>query len=686
MNGLILQHEVENRLRFKHPMFREPSLDFAWLQAGLERLQGVDEVRINQHAASVIIHYSADHRSRQAIFDFLQAYDLDSAPRENSFPPKYPQLFPMLTAAGLISISPLLSKPALAVLTLLNITPALISGIATLFQRGVKIEVLDAIAVGLTASKGSFITANITTFLMRLGEYLERYTEHHSDALLRKLLQPEIGLAWVERQGELVQVSGDQIQIGEHVVVGPGEQIAVDGLILEGTAMVNQASVTGEELPVRKESMDQAIAGTVLEEGRLRIEARHVGEETTTARIAELMRQSLGQPSATQRLAEKQANQRVYITLGTGAFIWLLTRQTRRLESIFLVDYSCALKLGTPVAFKSGLFKAAESSILFKGAETIEKLAAIDTVVFDKTGTLTHSQLKVTDVKVFAEQWDQNKLLAVTASIEEHASHPIAEAIVRKAKEQSLNHIEHGEADYLVAHGMRCKLDGDTLFIGSRHYLEDHNNISFERQENLIDKLEAEGKTLLYIATTQSPVGIIALRTTLRNEAKQVVSRLHELGVEQVVMLTGDRISKANAMASELGLDWVYAEKKPDEKAGVINELKAQGKRIAFVGDGVNDGPALMTADVGIAMPNGAELARATASVTLLEDNLSLLPEALSITQKTMQLIKTNYQATVGINSVLLLGAAAGWISPVTTSIVHNSTTLGVLYRALKRS
>ncbi|HKL63345.1 MAG TPA: heavy metal translocating P-type ATPase, partial [Woeseiaceae bacterium] len=412
---------------------------------------------------------------------------------------------------------------------------------------------------------------------------------------------------------------------------------------------------------------------------------RHVGAETTTARIARFIDDSLEQSSETQRMAERLADRRVKLTLGTGGLVYLLTRDERRLASIFLVDYSCALKLGTPLAFRSGMYRAATDGVLLKGGEAIEQLAAVDTVVFDKTGTLTHSDLEVSDVVVLDEErWPRNRLLAVTASIEEHATHPIADAIVRKAREERLNHIDHGEVDYLVAHGMSCPVNGDTLLIGSRHYLEEHEGISFERFERRIRTLEADGKTLLYIGTRTEAIGLIALRDTLREDAAGVIDALRELGIEHFVMLTGDRRTRAEALARQVGIDEVFAEQVPEDKAGVLAQLRAEGRKIAFVGDGVNDGPAMVAADVGVAMSRGAELARATADVVLLEDRLGLLVEAVDVSQRTMRLIARNYRAAIGINTGVMIGAAMGRLSPVTAAILHNGTTVGLLLSALR--
>ena len=680
-----LVHETPARLRFRLALLADPLIDFSWLETWLEGIRGVERVRINRHARSAIFDYDGDPDTRAAIIRLLAELDRRRIPSGEADATGPAEIAPVVTTAVLLVALPFLSPKLRLLLTFLNISRTLFTGIDTLINRGIKIEVLDAIAIGLSAGRGEFATANITDFLMQLGGYLEKKTERQSDHMLRRLLKPEPILAWVERDGVLVQIPDDHIQAGERLQVGPGDKIPVDGLVLDGAALVNQAAITGESVPVHKEIMDRVIAGSLVEDGRLRIEARHVGEETTTARIARFIDDSLGQSSDTQRMAERLADARVYLTLGTGSLIYLLTRDQRRLASVFLVDYSCALKLGTPLAFKSGMYRAATEGILLKGGAAIELLAEVDTVVFDKTGTLTHSDLEVTDVIVLDERrWPRDSLLAVTASIEEHATHPIAEAIVRKAKEEKLNHIDHGEVDYLVAHGMSCPVNGDRLLIGSRHYLEEHEGLTFDGFQAQITALEQEGKTLLYIGTDDEPIGLIALRDTLRDDARDVLERLRALGVRHLVMLTGDHRNRAEAMAAELGIDEVFAEQVPEDKAGVIEQLRAEGRRVAFVGDGVNDGPALVAADVGIAMSRGAELARATADVVLLEDRLGLLVASVDIAQRTMRLVATNYKAAIGINTGVMLGAALGLLSPVATALLHNGTTVALLVKALR--
>lgn len=694
MTPTAILHETPNRLRLRLSALGDKGFHPAWLESWLESLSGVREVRINRPALSLIIGFDPAKTERDAVLAHLAAYRPDEAP---DIPPKsstVAEMAPMITSAAALAAMPMISNPLVRqALTLANISPILLEGADTLVRRGIKMEVLDALAVGLSTLRGEVYTANITTFLLALGEYLEQDTQRKSDRLLRDLLRPKPAQAWVERDGELVQISGDQVQVGDIVVVGVGETIPIDGRVIEGLALVNQAAVTGEDVPVRRENRQRVVAGSQIVEGRLRIEAKQVGADTTTARVASFIQNSLANRSDTQRMAEELADKRVWLTLATGGLVYAFTRDLTRLESVFLVDYSCALKLGTPMAFKSGMYRAANQGVLMRGGSAIEHLAEVDTIVFDKTGTLTHSELEVTDVVSLSQQaLSEDALLALVASVEEHASHPLAQAVVDAAKERDLQHISHGEVDYLVAHGLATDIDGQRIIIGSRHFLEEHHHISFAKHEPLLDRLADEGKTLLYVGALTlgragrhkaEPIGLVALRDTLRSETREALKRLRQLGVQQLVMISGDKISKAEALGNELGMDRVHGEVVPEEKASIIEALKAQGHKLAFVGDGINDGPALSVANVGIAMPKGADIARATADIVLLDDRLTAVADALEIAQGTMKLIKSNFNLAVGINTGLLAGAVFGLINPVMSALLHNGTTIGVLLRAL---
>jgi len=690
MHPPVILHETPTRLRVRLPALRDKKCSPAWLETWLESQAGVNDVRINLKATSVVVTFDPQRTDRSAILLRLRSYPPGQAPLAGAKATVAGEIAPMMTSAAALLAMPFLSSTQRRLLTLANVSPILLGGAETLLRDGVKMEVLDALAVGLATLKGEAYTANITAFLLALGEFLEHQTQRKSDQLLRRLLSPEPALAWVEREGELIQVAGDTVQIGEIVVVGVGESVPVDGRVVAGTALVNQAAVTGEDHPVRREQRHRVVAGSVVEEGRIRIEAQRVGSDTTTARVASFIQSSLESRSDTQRMAEELADKRVWFTLITGGLVYALTRDLTRLESVFLVDYSCALKLGTPMAFKSGIYRAATHGVLMRGGNAIEHLAEVDTVVFDKTGTLTHSELVVTDVLALgAKQLSEDALLALVASVEEHASHPLAQAVVDAAKERDLQHITHGEVDYLVAHGLSTDVENKRVIIGSRHFLEEHHAIFFAKYEADIDRLQDEGKTLLYVGAAahgkkkSSPIGVIALRATVRADAVYTLQRLRALGISQMIMITGDKRAKAEALAEALGLDAVHAEVAPEEKAAIIKTLQAAGRKVAFVGDGINDGPALSVADVGIAMPRGADIARATADIVLMDDRLTAVADAREIAARTMALIKSNFNVAVGVNTAVLAGAVMGWLSPVMSAVLHNGTTIGVLLRAL---
>ncbi len=679
-----LAHEVPGRLRLRVPALAQPETDAGFLESWLEAVCGVVSVRANRATRSVVVEYSGDRSVREAVLRRLEQFSPEPLPGLPEDSGLEAAIAPIVTSAASLAMLPLLPPAAQKLLTLAVVGSTLAKGADTLLDSGIKVEVLDALAVGLAAARGEVYTATVTGFLLALGEYLERRTEHQSDRLLRKLLRPEPAMAWVERDGELVQVPGDEVLEGELVSVGVGETVPVDGRVVDGAALVNQAAITGEDVPVRREPPKRVVSGSVVVEGRVRVEATRVGEDTTTARVARFIQESLGKRSNTQRLADQLADKRVYLTLGTGGLVYALTRDLTRLESVFLVDYSCALKLGTPVAFKSGMYRAASHGVLMRGGAAIEHLAEVDTVVFDKTGTLTYGELVVTDVTVLAPNGcTEQDLLALVASVEEHASHPVAKAVVDAAKERDLQHITHGEVDYLVAHGISADVREGRIVIGSRHYLEEHLGLSFAAHESVIDCYQDEGKTLLYIGDERGPVGLIALRDRLRVDAATTLVRLRELGVKRLVMITGDRRQKAEALGAELGLEKVYAEMRPEEKAGVIERLQRERGKVAFVGDGVNDGPALAAAEVGIAMPHGADIARATADIVLMDDRLSAVADARDIALRTMRLIRTNFNLAIGINTGIFSGAALGWLSPVASAVLHNGTTIGILLSAL---
>jgi manganese/zinc-transporting P-type ATPase C len=682
--GLLVVHELPKRLRVKIPLLRRPHLDLEHFASLISDSVGVMSVRLKVGAESVIIEYDGTSAARHSVLQKLSAI----MPRDLQFrrTPKdeEPSIAPLvLPVVCLLSLA-LIPAPLGRLLTWAAISPRVFRGAHSLTTKGITVEVLDAAAVSLGAMLGRYVTALVTDTMMASGDYVERTTERRSAELLEHLLYPHPHSVWIEREGAVIQVPFADVQTGDAVVINTGELVPVDGVIIEGVAQVNQASVTGESVPARKEIGYDVIAGSAIESGRIKIKARRVGSETTTARIAAFIHASLIAKSETERLAEELANRRVLLTLGLAAVTFLLTGDITRVISVFLIDYSCAIKLNAPVVIRATMSEGANRGILIKGGQSIEKLSRIDTFVFDKTGTLTRGDLAVTDVVALAPQlWSEARLMGLAASIEEHSRHPVADAIVRAARQRGLPHVPHGDVDVIIAHGLRTKVGTETIRIGSRHFLEDHECISLRQHEPIAQAFVAQGKMFLYAAADPSPIGIIALRDELRDDSAETVRRLRQSGVRCLVMLTGDRKERADVIGTTVGMDQVLAELQPEEKAGIVKGMRRDGRRVAYLGDGINDAPALATADVGLAMPIGADIARATADILLVKDRLAAVADAHEAALNAMALIRSNFNAAIAINTALFVAASMGFLPPIAAALLHNGTTLALLGRAL---
>lgn len=673
-------HELPNRLRLR--LFAGPEV-LLRVAASLRDLPGVSRARANSACASLTVSYDGRPETREAVLA-LARRPPPSTPREDWRPPAAP--YPTrLTLAAAAAIASLFTPASIAqAITLANVAGVILRGVAKTLRSGVKSDSLDALAIGLPTARGEFVTANVTRFLLELAAYIEATTVKHSDELLRSLLLKPPDDVWVERDdGELARVPFAELKGGERVVVGAGETIPVDGHVQTGEAYVNQSTVTGESLPLPRAAGDTALAGGVVTAGRLVILAERVGSATTTGRVASYIQEALDRPAAIQTTSSALADKRVGITLASAAGAFAISRDLRRIESVFMVDYSCAVKLGTPIAIKSGMYRAARAGCLVKSGCAMEALAKVDTVVFDKTGTLTHNTLEVTDICPLDPDIDEERAAAMIASLGEHTSHPIARAVVQLAEKRHLAHIPHEEVNFIIGHGVEAKIDGRNIRFGSRHFLEDDARVSFADARDRVKAFEAEGKSLLYVACDDRPLAVFALRDRLRAESAETLARLRMRGVKRLVMITGDRQASAMAFGKRLGLDAVHYEQRPEDKARLIAALKQEGCRIAYVGDGVNDGPALIEADVGVSMPRAADIARATADIVLLEDRLDSLVTILSLAQDTVRLIHSNFAVAVGVNTAILAGAVSGNLAPVAASLLHNGATIAVLLRAL---
>ncbi|PHI32121.1 heavy metal translocating P-type ATPase [Budvicia aquatica] len=679
---VTLVHKLPGRLRARIPYLRQNQDVAGWLKTQLLSLAGVRSVRLRPAAASAVLTYDINKTDELTLLAQLNAIDWSLA-TDSEYETEYCGGDNLLNIAGL-AMTQFLPKRWAALPAMVLIAPTIAEGIDSLRHRELKVEVLDGLALGLSMVRGDYRTAMLTQSLLTLGEYFEQETSRHSDELLSQLMQPQYHPVWIERDGTSCEINAEQLTNGDVMLLGPGDNIPADGTVLRGVGLINQASMTGESVPVRRECGAWVFAGTQVQDGNIAVRADKVGDESSTANIRRFITESLSQRSETQQVTQKMADRRVAITLAAGAGVFALTRDWNRLASVFLVDYSCALKLSTPIAFKSIMYKAANSGLLLKGGRAIEQLADIDTVVFDKTGTLTYGDMLVTDVVSFDPKhtWAE-RLLAIAASVEEHSNHPLARAVVSAAKQHELPHINHGEVEYVIAHGLISELDDHRMAIGSRHFLHEHYNIDFGPFESQIDELEEQGRHLLFISLDERLVGMIGLQDNVREEAAEVISQLRDLGVKNVVLLTGDKYHKAEQMAKELGIDRFYAEATPESKVSVVQSLQEQGCRVMFVGDGVNDAPVLTQANVGLAMNRSTELAQQAADAVLLQDSLHGVVVARELSVEAMRLVNSNIRLTEWINSGIMLAAAMGRLSPTYSALLHNGTTMGVLLRSL---
>ncbi|DAB33476.1 MAG TPA: heavy metal translocating P-type ATPase [Sulfurospirillum sp. UBA12182] len=694
MSALQVVHHIANRVRF-HDSFIPKDCDAQKLEEELLKLEGVLSARVNPRAKSIVLSY--ENTGIETLKRKIEKIDVHAYKKPQTFESscdvgleEKPSIAGVIRASSAMSIEPFISDDrAKFALTSVATAPLLVEGTKELFKEGLTSKVLEATAVGVSLARKDYLAANITNTMLELGEYIEETTVHRSDTLIKELAKPNIEETWIEVEvnGKKVEklVKTSTLSVGDIVIVGAGDTISVDGHIIYGDASVNQVSMTGEAEPVKKSRGDRVISGTVVEEGRIKIWAEQVGEDTATARIKEYIKSSLSEKSAIGLKATKLADSLVPVTLGLAGFAYLINRDFESVASVLQADYSCALKLATPVAFKSSISQAGKNGVMIKGAKALEALSHVDTFVFDKTGTLTHGELEVVSINSFDEEWSEEDILNLSASAEEHYFHPVAQAVMRAAKDRGFVHMHHDEVEFIIAHGVKTVVNGKEVVIGSRHFLEDDEKISFTKYTKQIDACLKEGKAILYVGYDGKLLGTIGMVDKLRENAKTMIQRLKSLGVKEVVMLTGDIELKANVLASELGIDRVYANMLPTSKAGVIKELQKEGKKVAFVGDGINDAPALMSANVGISMQKGADIAKATADIGLLKDDIEAVCDVKELANKTMKRIKSNFYATVGINSGILLGATMGVFSPIATAVLHNGTTIGLLLNSVKR-
>lgn len=571
----------------------------------------------------------------------------------------------------------LLPAPIRAIYTTVVSVKYIWKGIQTLAQGKIEVPVLDATAIGVSMLRGDYGIAGSVMFLLGVGELLEEWTHKKSVGDLARSMSLNVGKVWLKKDGQEILVPSEKIVAGDEIVVHMGNLIPFDGEVSNGEGMVNQASLTGESVPVRRTLGSVVYAGTVLEEGELTILVKQTGGSSRYEKITAMIEESEKLKSGLESKAEHLADRLVPYSLGGTALTYLLTRNATKALSILMVDFSCALKLAMPISVLSAIREANQHKITVKGGKFLEAVAEADTIVFDKTGTLTKAQPTVAEVVSFSETKSPDELLRIAACLEEHFPHSMAKAVVDAAKEKYLDHEEmHSKVEYIVAHGISTTINGKKAIIGSYHFVfEDENSIIPEGMEEKFRHLPEE-YSHLYLALEGVLAAVICIEDPLRPEAAEIIRQLKKAGLKKIVMMTGDSERTAKAIAKKVGVDEYYAEVLPEDKANFVEKEKAEGRKVIMIGDGINDSPALSAADVGIAISEGAEIAREIADITVAADDLAEILVLRMLSNRLMKRIHKNYRFIVTFNAGLILLGVGGILQPTTSALLHNTSTL----------
>ncbi|OUP63598.1 heavy metal translocating P-type ATPase [Pseudoflavonifractor sp. An176] len=688
MNATIL-HESRGRIRFR---LRQKQMTLAQadlLEAWIQGKSWCRQVTVHERTCCVILYYDG---TRQAVLNEIRHFSWQEAERTTALPAHSSRALnrefeeKLVTKVVCKAACTLFLPPPLRIARILwHMIPFVRRGLRCLLRRRIKVELLDALSISISACRRDFGTAGMVMFLLEVGELLEEWTRKKSVADLARCMSLNVDRVWLRTaQGEvLVPVS--QIQPGDAVVVRAGGIVPVDGLVLEGEVTVNQASLTGESIPVPKHPGGAVYAGTVVEEGECVLEVKQASGQSRYDQIVHMIEQSEQMKSEAESKAANLADKLVPYTFVGSLLSFVLTRNVARALSVLMVDFSCALKLAMPLAVLSAMREAGRAHITVKGGKFLEAVAAADTIVFDKTGTLTHACPRVAQVVSFGGK-EESEMLRLAACLEEHFPHSMANAVVEEAKRRGLRHEEyHSKVEYLVAHGIASTVDEERVLIGSAHFVfEDEGCVIPEGEQERFDALPPE-YSHLYLAVGGQLAAVICISDPLREEAKEVLSTLRALGVTNTVMLTGDSYRTAAAIAAQVGVDDFRAGVLPADKAEYVARLRREGHTVLMVGDGINDSPALSEADAGIAISDGAAIAREIADITIAADSLWELVELRQIAMALMARIHSNYRFVIGFNGALIALGVAGVLPPATSATLHNLSTLGVSLRSMSR-
>ena len=679
-------HESKGRMRLHLNKPRMSLAEADQLQDYLAALPGVRTAAVYERTCDVVVVYT---ENRASLVKGLAAFRFDvealaevpaNSPRAVNR--EYQEKLVNMTIFHLAR-KLFLPMPLRIAYTAVRSLPYLWRGLTSLLRRKLEVEVLDALSIGVSMLRGDFSTAGSVMFLLRLGELLEEWTRKKSLSDLARCMSLNVDRVWQQTAEGEVLVPISQVRPGDAVVVHTGSVIPLDGRVLEGEASVNQASLTGEAEPVRKSTGAVVYAGTVVEEGQLVMTVEQQAGNGRYDQIVQMIEASEKLKSSSETRAAALADKLVpYSLLGT-AVTYALTRNTTRAISILMVDFSCALKLSMPLAVLSAMRECGSYHITVKGGKYLEALAKADTIVFDKTGTLTHATPTVVDVVPFGGR-NADDVLRIAACLEEHYPHSMANAVVQAAAQKGINHEEmHSEVQYVVAHGIASSVAGEKVVIGSQHFVfEDEGCYIPTSESDKFDTLPPE-YSHLYLAIGGELAGVICIADPLREEAADVLKALRGLGIRKAVMMTGDNDRTASVIAKQVGVDAYYAEVLPEDKARFVEQEKAAGHTVIMLGDGINDSPALSAADVGIAISDGAAIAREIADVTVAADSLNELVILKCIANGLQKRTHDNYRFIMGFNSTLIVLGAMGILQPATSALLHNASTLAISLKSM---
>lgn len=684
----VVKHEIKGRIRVHFCQKRMTFEEADTLQYYLDSQEMITSSKVQERTQDATICYTGE---KSAVIALLRSFqyekvDVPDVYRQNSGRETNREYWDKLVTKVVVHYGNklFLPMPIRTVITGVKSVKYIYQGIHTLLQRKIEVPVLDATAIGVSMFRGDISTAGSVMFLLGIGEILEEWTHKKSVDDLARSMSLNIGRVWLCNDGQEMLVPTTEIQTGDLVRVHMGNMVPFDGTVAEGEAMVNQASLTGESEPVRKYIESTVYAGTVVEEGELTIRVKETNGSSKFDKIVTMIEESEKLKSGLESKAEHLADRLVpYTLLGTG-ITYLLTRNMTKAISVLMVDFSCALKLAMPISVLSAIREASNYHVTVKGGRYLEAMAEADTIVFDKTGTLTKAQPTVKQVVAF-NGMSENELLRIAACLEEHFPHSMAKAVVQAAIDRHLVHEElHSKVEYIVAHGISSKINDKKVVIGSYHFVfEDEKCAVPDGMIEAFDKLPSECSHL-FMAIDHELAAVICIEDPLREEAAAVVRKLKETGISKVVMMTGDSDRTAKAIAARVGVDEYYSEVLPEDKASFVEEEKKAGRKVIMIGDGINDSPALSAADIGIAISDGAEIAREIADITVGADSLNELVTLKLISDGLMKRIHKNYRFIVGFNTGLIVLGVAGILQPATSALLHNTSTLMIGLKSMQ--